>query len=229
RHLRGRWLSHPADTPGQRGPGCRRPGAGGRYRRAAAGAGPERRRLRPRRPARQTTGADMNRVRFLFRGLLAMSLAIAPLAGVRAQGAQALVGTTPALSIATLGGGTFDLAAQRGKWVVLNWWATWCTPCIREIPEVNGLARRDDVVVLVLDFEEIDRADLDAFLSEHPIHYAVAPVDVYEPPAAFPVPRGLPLTYVIDPQGVVAKVFLGPVTRAELEQVIDATRRGNDR
>lgn len=171
----------------------------------------------------------MNRVRFLFRGLLAMSLAIAPLAGVRAQGAQALVGTTPALSIATLDGSTFDLAAQRGKWVVLNWWATWCTPCIREIPEFNGLARRDDVVVLGLDFEEIERADLDAFLSEHPIHYAVAPVDVYEPPAAFPVPRGLPLTYVIDPQGVVAKVFLGPVTRAELEQVIDATRRGNDR
>ncbi len=141
---------------------------------------------------------------------------------VQAQGAQSLVGTSPTLRIATLDGKDFDLAAHRGKWVVLNWWATWCTPCIKEIPDLNALARRDDVDVLGLDFEEIERSDLDAFLAEHPIGYPVAPVDVFEPPAGFPVPRGLPLTYVVAPDGVVVQAFLGPVTRAELERVIEA-------
>jgi thiol-disulfide isomerase/thioredoxin len=134
--------------------------------------------------------------------------------------ARDLVGTTPSLSIDTLAHGRFELAGQRGQWVVLNFWATWCAPCIREIPELGELAQRPDVTVLGLAFEEIERADLEAFLREHPAHYAIAPVDVYDPPAGFPVPRGLPLTYLVDPQGVVAEVFLGPVTRAELETAI---------
>ncbi len=147
---------------------------------------------------------------------------------VRAQTAQSLVGTTPTLVIGTLDGATFDLSAQRGKWVILNWWATWCRPCIKEIPDLNALARREDVEVLGLDFEEIDRADLDAFLVEHPIHYPIAPIDVFEPPAGFPVPRGLPLTYLVAPDGVVAKAFVGPVTRADLERAIaDAGSAGN--
>ena len=164
----------------------------------------------------------MNVRQLSMSGLLWAVLCLGVVGDARAQGAQGLVGTAPPLRIATLDGGAFDLAAQRGKWVVRNWWATWCAPCIREIPDLNELAQRDDVQVLGLDFEEIEREDLDAFLAEHPIHYAVAPVDVFEPPAAFPVPRGLPLTYVVAPDGVVAQAFIGPVTRAELERVIDA-------
>lgn len=131
--------------------------------------------------------------------------------------ASDLVGTAPALSIDTLEHGRFELAAQRGRWVVLNFWATWCAPCIKEIPELGELAQRQDVAVLGLAYEEIERADLEAFLREHPARYAIAPVDVYDPPAGFPAPRGLPLTYLVDPRGVVAEVFLGPVTRADLE------------
>lgn len=134
--------------------------------------------------------------------------------------ARDLVGTTPSLSIDTLAHGRFELAGQRGQWVVLNFWATWCAPCIREIPELGELAQRPDVTVVGLAFEEIERADLEAFLREHPSRYAIAPVDVYDPPAGFPVPRGLPLTYLVDPHGVVSEVFLGPVTRAELETAI---------
>lgn len=154
--------------------------------------------------------------------LVAAALLLAVPLPARAQGAQSLVGTTPTLVIGTLDGGTFDLSAQRGKWVVVNWWATWCTPCIKEIPDLNALASRDDVEVLGLDFEEIERADLDAFLAEHPIEYPVAPVDVYEPLEGFPVPRGLPLTYVVAPDGVVAQAFIGPVTRADIEAVMKA-------
>lgn len=139
-----------------------------------------------------------------------------------AKSPSELVGTQPQLRLATLDGGAFDLAAQRGKWVVINYWATWCAPCIKEIPELSALAQRDDVEVLGLDFEEIERADLDAFLEQHPPKYPVAAVDVYDPPAAFPVPRGLPMTYLIAPDGRVAEAFVGPVTRAQIEQAMAA-------
>lgn len=151
--------------------------------------------------------------------LLALLLAAAA-TDARAQSAADLIGTEPSLRIATLDGSHFDLAQQRGKWVVLNYWATWCGPCIKEIPELSQLADRDDVEVLGLDFEEIERADLEAFLQEHPPRYPIAPVDVYDPPAAFPVPRGLPMTWLIAPDGKVAKAFVGPVTRAEIEQAM---------
>jgi thiol-disulfide isomerase/thioredoxin len=144
-----------------------------------------------------------------------------------AQSAADLVGSRPELRIATLDDGEFDLARQRGKWVVLNYWATWCAPCIKEIPELSELADRDDVEVLGLDFEDIEREELDAFLVRHPARYPIAPVDPFEPPTAFPVPRGLPMTYLIDPEGIVVQAFLGPVTRAEIEREMARASAGS--
>ncbi|MGH8029093.1 MAG: TlpA family protein disulfide reductase, partial [Arenimonas sp.] len=75
----------------------------------------------------------------------------------------------PSLSIDTWDDGHFDLATHRGQWVVVNFWATWCAPCLQEIPDLAEFdARRDDVQVIGLAFEEIERADMAAFLKEHP-------------------------------------------------------------
>jgi hypothetical protein len=76
------------------------------------------------------------------------------------------------------------------------------------------------VQVVGLAYEEIERADMEAFLKEHPIPYPFAVVDVYSPPADFDTPRGLPMTYLIAPDGKVAKRFLGPVTSEELDKLI---------
>lgn len=141
---------------------------------------------------------------------------------VQAQGARDMIGSQPTLTIATLDGSEFDLAAQRGKWVVLNYWATWCAPCIKEIPDLSALADRADVEVLGLDYEEVERDELDAFLDKHKPRYPIAPVDVYAPPEGWPAPRGLPLTYVVDPAGIVREAFVGPVTGADIDKVIAA-------
>ena len=128
----------------------------------------------------------------------------------------------PTLKIATLDGAQYDLAAKRGRWVVVNFWATWCSPCLKEMPELDALdAEREDIEVLGLAYEEIEPADLRAFLAERPVKYPVAIVDVYDPPADFPTPRGLPMTHVIAPDGTVAKRFMGPVTKDELAAVVD--------
>lgn len=128
----------------------------------------------------------------------------------------------PALKIATLDGVQYDLAAKRGRWVVVNFWATWCSPCLKEMPELDALhAEREDIEVIGLAYEEIESADLRAFLDKRPVKYPIAIVDVYDPPADFPTPRGLPTTHVIAPDGTVAKRFMGPVTKDELAAVVD--------
>ncbi|MCE3002725.1 MAG: TlpA family protein disulfide reductase [Xanthomonadaceae bacterium] len=151
--------------------------------------------------------------------LIAAALAVAP-ATTAPPPAKPQV---PTLVVDTIDGGRFDLAEQRGSWVVVNYWATWCSPCIKEIPDLSAFdAARDDVKVIGLAFEEIERADLDAFLAKHPAGYPIAVVDVYDPPKDFDVPRGLPTTYLVDPQGRLAQRFIGPVTSAQLAKAIDA-------
>ena len=134
------------------------------------------------------------------------------------------VGAIPALKISTVDGQMYDLASKRGHWVVVNFWATWCTPCLREMPDLDAFdARRDDVEVLGLAYEEISADEMRGFLEKHPVSYPVAIVDTYDPPADFETPRGLPTTYLIAPDGRIAKTFMGPITSADLTAVIDGT------
>jgi thiol-disulfide isomerase/thioredoxin len=129
----------------------------------------------------------------------------------------------PTLQLATIDGTAYDLKAHRGKWVVVNFWATWCGPCLKEMPELSALdAMREHVEVIGLAYEEIEPAAMQAFLKEHPVVYPVAVVDVYDPPKDFATPRGLPMTYLLAPDGKVAKQFLGPVTAMDIESAIAA-------
>lgn len=129
----------------------------------------------------------------------------------------------PSLVVTTLDGERYDLAERRGRWVVVNYWATWCAPCLKEMPELSALdAMHEHVEVVGLAYEDTDADTLRAFLAERPVVYPVAIVDVYDPPADFPTPRGLPLTILVGPDGRAVKTFLGPVTALELEQAIEA-------
>ena len=120
-------------------------------------------------------------------------------------------------------GEPLSLNEFRGKWLVLNYWATWCTPCRKEIPELSALHEaRDDIVVLGLAFEDTEMENFDAFLEEFNPSYPLLLVDVYEPPEPFGAPKALPTTIILNPDGYAVKTFLGPVTRDDLESFIDA-------
>ncbi|HNR91989.1 MAG TPA: TlpA disulfide reductase family protein [Dokdonella sp.] len=135
---------------------------------------------------------------------------------------------SPTLNVTTLDGTTFDLSEQRGKWVIVNFWATWCAPCIAEMPELSAFVdSRHDVVAIGLAYEDTDKEEIVEFLKIRPVSYAIAQVDVSDPPKDFATPRGLPTTYLIAPDGTVARHFLGPITEKDLADAIAKAKSGN--
>ena len=73
-----------------------------------------------------------------------------------------------------LGGELVSLGDYRGHWVVVNYWATWCAPCRKEMPDLSELhSERDDITVLGLAFEDIEDSDYYAFLEEIPVSFPI--------------------------------------------------------
>jgi thiol-disulfide isomerase/thioredoxin len=96
----------------------------------------------------------------------------------------------PALVIDTIDGKRFDLAQHRGRWVVVNFWATWCAPCLKEMPALSALdTMREHIDVVGLAYEDTTPEEMRAFLQKHPVSYPVALIAVYAPPADFETPR----------------------------------------
>lgn len=150
-----------------------------------------------------------------------LSLIVLLAAGTHA----AETGSVPELKLTTIDDKAFDLATHRGKWVIVNFWATWCAPCIAEMPDISDfVTSRHDVVAIGLAYEDTDKQEIVDFLKKRPVAYFIAQVDVNAPPKDFATPRGLPTTYLIDPQGRIAKHFLGPITEKDLEQAIIAAK-----
>ena len=114
------------------------------------------------------------------------------------------------------------LEELRGQWVVINYWAAWCKPCIEEIPYLNTLdAQYPQVTVLGVNYD----GAIGAELAEQRQQLNVAFASLEEDPAAqlgTPRPVVLPTTLVLDPAGQLVETLVGPQTLASLAQ---ATRQ----
>lgn len=124
-------------------------------------------------------------------------------------GAAPAMKEAPDFSLPDLSGKVQTLSAYRGRIVVLNFWATWCTECLRELPSLKTFAGANrDVVVLGIASER-DPDALRAFLASSPLPYPVvvdATGDVFVKKYLV---RALPATIIVDRQGFIAERIFG--------------------
>jgi thiol-disulfide isomerase/thioredoxin len=124
-----------------------------------------------------------------------------------------------------LDGGTFNLASDLGKVTVVNFWATWCSPCVVETPQFDSVYREyknKGVTFVGIDTKEADRSAPRSFVKDNKISYPIVfdengetAVELGNIPAG-----GLPFTVLIDKQGRVAAVYLRSMAPNDLKPVL---------
>lgn len=135
--------------------------------------------------------------------------AIFGLSALLLAGSLAAAEPAPALSVPTLSGAAFDLSAQRGHVVIVNFWATWCVPCRAEMPMLDSFYKKHHGEGLEMIGLSIDTPSALAKVKQAAgtISYPVA-VARDAKSNGFPAPNALPVTYVIDAQGKIATVMM---------------------
>jgi len=104
-----------------------------------------------------------------------------------------------------------------GKWLVVNYWATWCAPCIKEIPELNKLAEehKDRVLVFGVNFDQPIGEEIQAQVAKMKIEFPVYSEDPSSD-LGIPKPEVLPTTFVFSPDGKLHLTLVGPQTEETL-------------
>jgi thiol-disulfide isomerase/thioredoxin len=111
------------------------------------------------------------------------------------------------------------LASLQGQWVVINYWARWCKPCIEEIPELNALnAEYPQVTVLGVNYDGVQGEELAQQVADLNVKFELLPED---PAAQLGISRPvvLPTTLIVGPDGKFRRALTGPQT---VDSLIDA-------
>ena len=130
----------------------------------------------------------------------------------------------PELVARTLDGATFDLSKLRGDVVVVNFWATWCGPCRREMPAFDAFFAKHGAqgfdMIGISDDKSRDRDDVAKIANT--VSYPIA-LAYQADKDGFGHQSALPLTYVIDKQGIIRTIFTddqSPITAQELDAAV---------
>lgn len=144
----------------------------------------------------------------------------------RSVAASPLIGRqAPAIAAERLMGGRFDLAQQRGGFVVVNFFATWCVPCIKEHPELVEFSRAEgpDGVTIVSVVYDDDPDDVRQFFDDNGGDWPVV-IDTDGRIALSYGVSGVPESYLVAPDGTVVTKLIGGVTADDLGQVLADAR-----
>lgn len=137
-------------------------------------------------------------------------------------GAQVMAGTGGEaydFTLERLDGGTLTLSDLRGGWALVNFWATWCPPCVKEMPYLEELAQSREIAVVGVNMNE-PRARVEKFVAEAGVTFPILlePDDVvkimYEA-------RALPRSALVAPDGTVAGIIMGAFAPEKLEAWLD--------
>ena len=112
-----------------------------------------------------------------------------------------------------------------GKWIVVNYWADWCAPCIKEIPELVEFAKENkDILVYAFNFDELD-ADYLAPVSKK--FKVDVPSLISHPREIWGIqtPPAVPATFYINPNGEVVRSLFRPQTKDSLNEILNSLKK----
>ena len=156
--------------------------------------------------------ARIKRIGIVVVTWLAMSLLVA--CGQVETTADIAAAPAHDFTLATLDGNTLTLSEQ-DNWTLVNFWATWCVPCITEMPYLQEIADRGDIDVWGVNMRE-SVGELNAFIDEYDISFPILLEPTDEMILAYR--GGLPRSYLIAPDGSLAQTFYGPLLPEQFEQ-----------
>jgi peroxiredoxin len=139
----------------------------------------------------------------------------------RAQAAGPAIGRpAPDFTLTTLDGKSFTLSELRGTPVVLNFWATWCGPCQRELPALQATAQQYDGSVAVVGIDQGEPPEtVQSYVDKLGLTFAIPMDSNFEVAHRYNV-SGMPTTYFIDAEGVICHVWMGEMNRITLAEGI---------
>ena len=109
------------------------------------------------------------------------------------------------------------LSDLKGKWIIFNYWADWCPPCIKEIPELNNLQRNysNKLKVFLINFDMLEGEELNQQLKKFNVKVdslLTDPSTIYN----WVIPENLPVTFIINKNGDLEHTLVGPQTEDEI-------------
>lgn len=119
----------------------------------------------------------------------------------------------PDFTLPDLNGQEVTLSQFKGKVVFLNFWATWCPPCIEEIPSINALQKKfknNDFVILTVNIDQTGRENIKKFVDSRGLEFRVLLDPKSDVSAGKYGITGVPETFLIDRNGIVIERYIGP-------------------
>ncbi|MGB9673781.1 MAG: TlpA family protein disulfide reductase [Anaerolineales bacterium] len=165
-------------------------------------------------------------VRVVIWGALILFLIMIALGLLRSQeGPVGINDKSPEFTLTTFDGQQISLSSLKGKVVLVNFWASWCSPCEQEAAELESAWQankgKGNVVFLGVDYVDT-KPEAQAYLRKYNITYPNGPDLGTRISQAFRI-RGVPETYIIDQNGIIQFVQIGPFrSSAQIQSVIDS-------
>lgn len=107
----------------------------------------------------------------------------------------------------------------RGQWVLVNYWAEWCKPCLEEIPELNEIDKAPDIQVLGVNFDGVSGEALVDLGEQMGIEFTMLAEDP-GPTFGWKLPVALPATFIVNPEGDLVETRFGPQTEDDIRALI---------